>query len=125
MKNRRILRCERWKNASERQRKRLNAEVQSSQRIVMRWRKSHGSPIEGRQPRGFCLYFRLSSQSQTGERARTRLWRFFRLIFATVKWRVRRGLSGEASLGDVKEGMRGGVEYAAKRFGIGICDGMD
>ncbi len=31
---------------------------------------------------------------------------FFRLIFATVKWRARRGLSGEASLGDVKEDAR-------------------
>ena len=30
----------------------------------------------------------------------------------------------EASLGDVKR-VRGGVEYAAKRLRIGICDGMD
>jgi putative endonuclease len=31
---------------------------------------------------------------------------FPRLIFAAVKWRVRRGLSGQASLGDVKQDAR-------------------
>ena len=46
---------------------------------------------------------------------------FSRIIFATVKWCARRGLScGEVSFADVKE-KAGGAEYAARLLHIAIC----
>ena len=94
------MRCERWKNAFARRRRRFNAEARNSRRRVTHLRKSRGRQSERWQPRDFCFYLRPSKGSRTGERFQeNRMAIFSRLIFETVQGARRRlSCSGESHM---------------------------
>ncbi len=102
------MRCGRWKNAFGRQKRRFNAEVQSSQKKTDVFTEIPRRPRCKMAAAGFLFILAAIKRVANGERLRENpMATFSRVIFEAVKWRARPGLNAEAdSLSDVKQDAR-------------------